>query len=845
MSVFQTLFLALSIARRDLRGGLRGRARTLGLLVAGVLVGVAAVALVGASSQSLRDAAKRGALEAVGGDLSLRLFHRAPTQEEQATLAKEGRISITAELRPMARAGSQSTLVELKGVDEVYPLYGDVVLEPPVQLYDILSSQGAVADPALFEQFGLSIGDFIFIGKTEYQLRAKLQEEPDRAFRAFSLGPRVMVRADSLPATGLTEPGAEVYFYTRVKMEPAANAAEALKRIDQAFPNSGWRMVNAREGVPGVERTLAMAHVLLLFIGLGVMLVGGTGISGAVRAHIGAKMDIIAILKSIGTPPNVIALALGFEVLAGGALGVALGVALGAFGPALAAQALTGQLPFDLDPWPSLKPLLGAGLFGMLVAMLFAWWPLISVRGVTTRELLRERFDHVPGRIGLTGLGGAAVIGVAIVALVFWVSPMPILTVAFLIGGLALALVFLGLGHLFAKLAKAASRWLGSRHVLVRLALGNLHRAGAPTSAVVMALGLTLTLLVALDGIERAAGEHVATTLPSSAPDFVMFSIPPAQALELQQEAVSKAELHSHRILPFLHARVQAIKGVAVRDLKIPGSLNWVIRGDRGVSFTSTVPEGNEIVSGDWWNKGEEAKLLSLDVTVAEKLGLNIGDDITVNVSGTSITAQISNLRRVDWTGLKLDFPILANPAAFGDIPHTYAASLKAKPGQLAQVEQWVQSAYADLPLIHVDGVITALSGALDAVVNGLRVAALMTGLAALVVLAGSVLQGMSERLDEALLFKVLGARRSQLLSHLAFEFAGLGVLVSLAAVPLGLIVATSVAKAAGLQNVPLHLGGGVQLALSAIAVCVVVGLVATFGAYTAAPSRYLRNRGV
>jgi len=846
VSVFQNIFLALNIARRDLRGGLHGRTRTLGLLIAGVLVGVAAVALVGASSESLRDGVRQGGLQAVGGDLSLRLFHRGPSADELAAISAEGIASVTAELRPMLQVGAKSLLIELKGVDGDYPLYGRVVTEPYRPLPEIFENRGAVADAAVFDDLGLTLGDEIIIGAERYTLRAKLLTEPDRAFRAFSLGPRVMVALDSLPRTGLVTPGAEVYYYTRVKLPRKANADIALRRIDERFPQSGWRMVNAREGVPGVERTLAMVHVMLLFLGLGVMLIGGAGISGAVRAHITAKMDIIAILKSIGTPPNVIALALGFEVLAGASVGSVLGVVLGAFGPAFAVGALADQLPFALSPWPSMKALGGAAAFGLLVALLFAWWPLMSVQSVSMREVLRERFDHMPGRIGWRGAVGTLAIVSALGALVFWVSPMPMLTVAFLLGGLAVALVFLGLGQVLVKAARRMSRHLSKSSVLVRLALGNLHRGGAPTGAVVMALGLTLTLLVALDGIEHAAARHVATVLPSTAPDLVLFSIPKERAQNLGAVIGAWDGLQAKRILPFLHARVEAIGGVAVRDLNIPASLNWVVRGDRGVSFASEMPKGGTLTAGSWWEPQEESRhLLSVDAAIAAKLGLGVGDTITLNVSGVSVTGAIANLRQIDWTRLDLDFPILASPGALQTVPHTYAASLKAKPGRAFELEQLVASNFANLPRVRVETVIQALSSALDAVAVGLHVAASMTGVAALVVLVGSVLQGLSARMDEALLFKILGAKRSQMLGHLAVEFAILGLLVSIVAVPLGLMVAGGVSRAAGLTGAQLVLVGGVQLALIATLVTVAVGLAATWRAYTAAPSRYLRNRGV
>ena len=853
MRIFDNITLAARIAARDMRGGARGGVRGLGLLVAGVLVGAAAVALVGAASQSLIDGSRQGALQAVGGDLSLRLFHRPPSNAELAAMRAEGDVSVTAELRPMVRAvrsgraDGDPLLVELKGVDLTYPLYGEAKIRPTFNLYQTLNQQGgvygAVADPALFEALGLEPGDSVQIGEAQFQLRGHLVAEPDRAFRAFTLGPRLMVLSESFPATGIADPGAEIYYYSHIKLRQGVNAKQALARIDAAFPNSGWRMVNAHDGVPGIERTLAMAHVLLLFVGLGVMLIGGAGISGAVRAHVTAKMETIAILKSIGTPPSVVTLAVGFEVMSAAALGAVLGVGLGALGPWLAATALVDQLPFALSAVPAMKPLAAAALFGLLVAALFAWWPLMAVQGMNARVLLRERITHVPGRLGRNGWFGAAGIVTLLMAVVFWVSPMPALTVGFLIGALALAGFYVVLGRGLSWLAKALSK---GRSAHVRLALGNLYRAGAPTGPVVMALGLTLTLLVALDGIGNAAGNHVRKALPHSAPDLVAFSLKPNAATELKAELATSPLLERQRVVPFLHARVQAINGVSVGKLKIPGSLNWVVRGDRGVSFARAMPKGTILSDGQWWDAAQAQRPgISLDAAFAQKLGLKLGDTLTLNVGGDVRKGPIVNFRTIDWTGLDLDFPIIATPGAFLGTAHTYAASLKAVPGEAGALEVFVKSRFPDVPLIRVGDVLASLATALDAVVAGLRAAALMCGVAALVVLAGSVLQGFSARANDALLFKVLGARRRQLLGQLTVEFLALGVLVALAAVPLGFGVAHGVARAAGLASTSVAWSGGLMLAGVAVFVTLGVGVLVTLGAYTQPPARALRNRGL
>jgi len=827
---------------------MRGGALGLWLLVGSSFIGAAAVALVGASSQSLIDGARQGALESIGGDLSFRLFHRAPNENELSIIRREGNVSIVTELRPMIRAFGKGQaeappiLVELKGVDRRYPLYGTVVLDPSTDLYQTLREQngihGAVADPALYAALGLQPGDSVQIGDAHYQLRGTLIVEPDRAFRAFTLGPRVMVLNESLSATGAISEGAEVYFYTRLKLPqnkdlPTA-AKAALIRIDQASPWSGWRMVNAHDGAPGVERSFAMAHVLMLFIGLGVMLIGGAGISSAVRAHIAGKMEIIAILKSIGAPPSVVNMAIGFEVMAATTVGTFFGIGVGAFGPGLVASALADQIPFALETIPSSKPLFAAGLFGLLVAALFAWWPVAEVHDMKANALLRNQVIIRSRKPGLKSLAGAGVILVMLVALVFWASPMPVITVWFLSGALAIAGLYFFAGIGLSRLAKFLAKGRGAH---LRLALSNLYRSGSPTGPVVMALGLTLTLLVALNGIGVGASQHVQETLPNSAPDFVAFSLKPIKAAQLSIAITNSGILERQRNMPFLHARVQAINGVSVRDLEIPRSLNWVIRGDRGVSFAVDLPD-----DARWEVSQIKQSGFSVDADVAKKLGLQLGDAITLNISGQIRTGIILNLRRVDWTALELNFPIIATPITFKDVPYIVAVSMKAIPGGEAVLETFVKNRFPATPLIRVADVLNSLSKVLNAIVSGLQTAALLCGFAAMVVLVGSVFQGVRKRTEEAVLFKVLGARKNQLLGQLTIEFIGLGLLVALIAVPLGLGISYGIAQVAGLSSLSTPWIDSIWLAATAILVTLAVGLLATLGVYKVSPARILRD---
>ena len=209
--------VTVALALRDLRGGVR-RFR---VFVACLALGVAAIAGVGSLGAAVRAGIAADARTLLGGDLELRQIYSEITPEQGAIISSRARVSEVAQTRTMARRvdNAQRRLVELKAVDQLYPLVGAVRLQPELDLHQALAQKdgqwGAIAEHGLFDRLGLKIGDEIVIGKTQYVLRAELKSEPDRGVQAF-FGPRVLIALESLAATGLVQPGSLVYRHYRL-----------------------------------------------------------------------------------------------------------------------------------------------------------------------------------------------------------------------------------------------------------------------------------------------------------------------------------------------------------------------------------------------------------------------------------------------------------------------------------------------------------------------------------------------------------------------------------------------------------------------------------------------------
>ena len=575
--------LALRFAVRELRGSAGGFV----FLLVGIAFGTAAIAAIGLLSAAVFDGMREGARASIGGDISFRLFHRPPTPSHLAAFRAAGTVGQTAEMRTVARRDSRSALVELKAVDPVYPLYGTLWLDPPLtpsmMVADVLDRRdgvwGAVVAKGLLAALKAEIGDTVTVGNHRFELRALIADEPDSTLRAFTLGPRMIVALPALTGSELVAPGAQVYWYSRIRLGDGVDASGWIAAFERAAPYAGFRIVNADNGVPGAERTLALVSALLTFVALGILLVGCVGVASGVSAWLDRKRQTIAILKSIGAPSSLILRIYLFQVAGAAVAGVALGLAGGSAAFAVIAPILGEWLPVG----GSLRvgPLLIAAGFGFLATLLFSLWPLAQAE--VQRPQLLFRHDMAQVRPQRRRLFAAAALVAALAVLLVWSAPLPVVAVVFAAAAGLVVAAFLALGRLVAIAARVTGRLPALRgRPLIRLALANLHRPGAPTVPLVMAAGLCLTLVVAVDSISRNADRHLAATLPASAPGLVVLNIVPGEGERFDAFMTASPLVARWERAPFLHARVTGIGGRAVVDRRIPADVAYVIRGDRG-----------------------------------------------------------------------------------------------------------------------------------------------------------------------------------------------------------------------------------------------------------------------
>ncbi|MBV9861372.1 MAG: ABC transporter permease [Alphaproteobacteria bacterium] len=832
---------AVRLARRELRGGVRGFGVFLGCLV----LGVAAIAGIGSLAASVRAGIRSEARELLGGDVAARIGYRPADPAQRAFLERSGTLSQTAALRAMARTpdGSRRSLIELKAVDPAYPLYGTLALSPAQNLVDALAERdgvrGAAVDRAILTRLRLRVGDPIKIGDADLDIRAVIERELDAAASGLLLGPRVLISQQALDQTGLIRPGALVTYEYRLRLPPGSDAAGWIKTARAAFPEAGWRLRTFAEAVPSVQRLIDRVALFLNLVGITALLVGGIGIGNAVAGFVAGKTATIATYKSLGASSRLVFTAYSLQVVGLAVAGVAAGLLIGALMPMAIAPLLRGLLPVSLRLGIYPAPLAAAALSGLLTAVAFSVWPLAAIGRIPAAALFRDIAAPARRRVPLAAALATAAAIIALAALTVGGAADRRVALWYVAGAALAFTVFRGAGGLIVWLARRTPH--ASRPEL-RLALANLHRPGAATARVVLSLGIGLTVLVAIALVQRNLAAEIDDRMAEAAPSFFFIDIQPEQLAAFEDIVRATPDARMAQV-PMLRGRITRLNGVPVEDARVAAEAQWALRSDRGLTYAAEMPAGSRLAAGSWWPADYSGPpLVSFDAELAHGMGLRVGDTLTVNLLGREITARIANLREIDWGRLGINFALVFAPGILEAAPQTHLAAVYLPADREDALVEQATERLPNVSAIPVRDALAQVSRIVATIGAALRLIAVVTLAAGALVLGGAIAAGHRRRVYDAVLLKVLGATRGTIALSFVIEHGLLGIASAVIAGGLGTVAAYFLVT--GPMNTQWSFMPGPLLwtILLATAMTLALGFAGTWRALGARPAPVLRN---
>jgi putative ABC transport system permease protein len=821
--------------RRDWRAG------ELRVLAFALVIAVGGMTTVGFFADRVQLALSREGNQLLGADLII--FSDHPLPPHYAAEAKRRGLNTSTALKfpSMVAKGDNSLLTEIKAVTGGYPLRGDLRISEhfgnapaeTARAAGVIPSPGSAwVDEKLMVRLELKRGDAIEVGAARLTVAALITQEPDYSIGFINLRPRLLINDADLPATGLVQQGSRISY--RLLIAGDSGTVESFRGWAQSRLMLGERIEGIRDARPEIKAALERAEKFLSLAALASVVLAAAAAALAVRRFTQRHLDGCAVMRCLGaSQPAMLRLYL-YHFLTLGLIASGAGCLLGFIAQQLLTFWLSGWVEAEL-PWPSIWPAIHGLLSGMVLLLGFALPPLLNLRSVPALRVLRRDIG-LPNSYSITGyLLGLA----ALSALFLWKAGDIRLGVS-VIGGFIAAIAVFGLiGFL---LVKALTHMRSHAGGPWRYGLASIRRRATASVVQAVALGLGLMALLALTLIRDDLLQNWRTSLPPDAPNHFLVNIQQDQ-LQPLAEFFESHSMVQPPIYPMVRGRLTAIndKSITSGDF-VDIRAKRLVEREFNLSWADKMQSDNQIVKGRWWKEGDRGKaIMSMEEDIAKTVGINIGDVLTYDIAGSTFSAEVTSLRKVNWDSFRVNFFVVTPPGVLEEYPASYITSFHLPPGSLDLTNQLIK-AFPNLLVIDVASIIGQVQKMIEQVTQAVEFVFLFTLLAGLAVLYAAIVSTQDERIYEAAIFRTLGAKRRQLARAWAAEFAILGGLAGLfaaaGATALGYVVGEYALNLSYTFNPWIWLTG---LAGGVVGVTI-AGLMGTRAALSTPPLLTLRN---
>ena len=802
------LRLSLNLLRRDWRAG-EWRVLLLALVLA-----VGSLATVGLFADRVRLALQQEATSLIGADLRIVSARPLPPVYRGMAEARGLRTVESRAFLSMVAHREQTLLSEIQAVGTGYPLrgrieiddgavvgrvspsgrnptssvpaHGNVGLHPSVAslsnheaanpTYESpqagegsVPARGTVwVDGRLLRRLDVRVGDEVGIGTQRFTVAARIVRDIDRAVGFYSFAPRVLMNGDDLAATGLLQEGSRITY--RLLVAGEMRQVEALHDELKPKLSNGEKLESVRDARPEIRTALERAEHFLGLAALTAAILAGAAMALAARRFVLRHLDTCAMLRCLGAQQGQVLRLFLYQFLLLGVVAVLLGCALGYITQAVLVGFIESMRDTEL-PQPSVLPAIKSAASGFVLLLGFAFLPLLQLRKVSPLRVLRRELG-APQANALLAYGLAVLV---LAGLFLWHSGSVKLGFTMLGGLLAGLLCF---GVLAWSLLHGLARYSLRFHVQVRHAFNNLARHGRDSALQVVALGLGGMALLLLTLVRGDLLQSWQGKLPPDTPNRFIVNIQPNQ-----QQAVldffARQSVPQPQLLPMVRGRLVAINAAPINgDSYADPHARELVEREFNLSYAEQMPEWNELVSGAWWRIGgqEDRAQLSVEEGIAERLGIRLGDRLTYDVAGNRFTARVTNLRKVQWDSMKVNFFVIATPELLRDYPVSYLTSFYLPPDQLRTGDQLARE-FPNLLVIDTGAMIEQVRSIMGQIAQTASVIFLFTLLSGLAVLYAALLSTQDERTNEAAILRTLGADSRYLRRLHLSEFAVLGLL--------------------------------------------------------------------
>lgn len=786
----------LLMAWRDSR---RNRSR-LFLFISSIILGIAALVAIYSFEYNLKSDIDAQAKSLLGADLVIET--NKTVKPEAYTLLDSLGIAHSEErgfasMVYFPKSGG-TRLVNVRALSGDYPYYGNIETSPETASRNFRANREALVDKTLMLQFDAKTGDSIQVGDLKFRIAGVLNKAPGQTSFNASVAPIVYIPLSYLEETGLSQKGSRITYNFYYRFNPETDIDKLVKKLEPQLEKLelDYETIESRKENTG--RSFEDLTEFLALVGFIALLLGCIGVASAIHIYIREKINTIAILRCLGASSGQAFMIYMIQIAGIGLLGSVLGALLGTLIQQFIPVVLKDFLPVEITIAISWLAIAQGILIGLVISVLFALLPLVSVRNISPLNTLRISLQETslfkdPLKWLIYGIIILSVFGFT------YLQVGSLKKTVFFTGGVVAG--FMTLAALaFAMMWLARRYFPASWSYLWRQGFANLFRPNNQTLILVVSIGLGTAFICTLFFVQGILINRVTLSSSKNQPNMVLFDIQSNQKQALN-ELTRSMNLPILQEVPIVNMRMTEIKGRNYADYK-KDSVAWgAMRGlerEYRVTYRDSLSDSEKLVDGEWVGKAEPGKpvYVSLEDGYAKRIGVTIGDELMFNVQGAPLKAIVGSTRKVDWNRIQTNFILIFPTGVLEDAPQFHVLLTQVPSNEVsAQYQQAVVRNFPNISMIDLGLVLSVLDEILDKMGFVVRFMAAFSIITGLIVLIASVLISKYQRIRESVLLRTIGASRKQILAITALEYFFLGALAAGAGIILALLASWGLAR--------------------------------------------------
>ena len=783
------LLIIFKLSYRELKGSIK----EFKIIIISIFLGVFIISGVGSVSENLKYEINNKSNILLGGDFELSATYQPFPVQIKNWLDNNGKTTHIIELRTMLSSKilkeQKQRLVELKAVDNYWPLIGSLSVIPKIPINKSMKKidniHGALIDESLKKQLKINVGDILNLGQTKIKIRGIIIKEPDRLFSFATFGSRLLVTTEALKDSEIVVPGSLVKY--KVKFIPT-NKNLKLTFLKNLVQDTNISIKTIKNSTNNFNKFIEKTSLFISFVGLISLLISGVGISNGVNGYLIKKIKNIAIFKTLGAKSSTVFQIYFLQIIFVFIISSIPAVLLGITIPFLLSSLISENLLTSFQPAIFINPIIMSLLFGMIVCLLFTIIPISRTYKIKPIQLIRMSSNHSLNNFSKKI---KVLILILILSLCLLILKLTgdlktffyIFTVIFFS-----FIILISSTNLLFILLKKINFKVGS---ISELSRKSLIRPGSFSKSIVMSFSIGLSLLITLNIIEGSLDYKITNTINQEAPNYFLIDIQPNQIDKVKKITSDIIDLKSLNSQPMLRGRITEIKGIKVDKLTVNKDVQWVLKSDRAFSWSNKIPPNVNLISGKWWAQDYDGPILiSIGEKIAKGLNLKIGDNIKFNVLGRSFEAKIFNTREILWQNMGINFVFILSKNDIERAPHTWIATLTNKNEKsINTIVERIVNNFANISYISVNESFKAIKSLLNLLITIINSIAFLTLFSGVIVLSGILSVSKKDKLYEVAIFKILGASPKKIIILWFQEYLIIGFMTSLISFIIGLSI--------------------------------------------------------